>query len=127
MTKKRSGGFPPYAHSERRPGFKHNNRTRFFQLCKVTLGADYTKWSDHPNRPEVEELAHIVIYGKTYSYQSYRNSIGNPKETALRLQINFLLQAPSQLRKTTHASYEQAIASAIDAGVVTADQVLAWR
>ena len=118
-----------YKHAVVQPGFTKINRTRFFQLCKTLLGADYTKWSNHPDRLKVEELAHTLIYNQSQPYNQYQNGLRNPLDTALRLQINFLLEAYRQLKKRSkrHNCYEQVVASAIDAEVITADQVLSWR
>jgi hypothetical protein len=126
----------PYNHNHRdiASGYIQNNRTRFFSLCKATLGTDYTTWPNHRNRSKVEELAHDTIYGKTVvhghqSYQSYKTQLKNSDETALKLQINYLVRAKFDLKRQANRQncYEQVVASAIDAGVITADEVLNWR
>ena len=117
-----------YKHAVIQPGFTVNCRTRFFKMCKAILGEDYAKWSDHPDRDKVEELAHSLIYDQPISYSDYLNGLKDPTQTALRLQLNFLLRAPFELKKSKRQNcYEQVVASAIDAGVITADQVLSWR
>ena len=110
-----------YKHSIVAPTFKINNRTRFYSLCKSALGADYKNWIKHQNYKEVEKLAHTVIY--EHDPVTYK-----PKK-GLELQVCYLIQADANLgrRSDRKQCYEQAVASAIDAGVVTADTVLTWR
>ena len=110
-----------YSHSDKN-GFTQNNRTRFFKLCKNILGNDYENWLKHSKWEEVERFAHSAIYKKTTPLLFVKNN------TALQLQVNFLLRAKTDLKKNTRKNcYEQAVASAIDAGVITADKVLDWR
>jgi len=123
-----SEGKNMYKHAVVQPGFTEINRTRFFKMCKTILGEDRTKWSDHPDRDKVEELAHRLIYKQPMPYSAYLSGLKDPDQTALRLQLNFLLRAPYDLKKSKRQScYEQVVASAIDAGVITADEVLSWR
>ena len=111
-----------YQHGVIQPGFNKNNRTRFFELCRSSLGSDFESWLKNPNYRDVEKLAHTSIYGKSSATYQPRK--------ALELQVCFLLQAPRQLKNhnsNRRYSYEQAVASAIDAGVITGDQQLSWR
>ena len=111
-----------YQHGVIQSEFTKNNRTRFFELCRSTLGTNFDQWLKNPNYREVEKLAHTVIYEKSLSTYKPRK--------ALELQVCFLLQAPKQLKNLKskrRGAYEQAVASAIDAGVITGDQALSWR
>lgn len=118
---KNQNGQTFYQHGVIQPGFTKNNRTRFFELCRASLGNNFNDWIKNPNYRDVEKLAHTSIYGKSLTTYQPRK--------ALELQVCFLIQAPKQLknRGKRQMSYEQAVTSAIDAGVVTGDQQLAWR
>jgi hypothetical protein len=112
---------PFYRHSAVADNESQNNRVRFFTMLRASLGDDYTQWLKHPMYSSVEHLAHVTIYGRTDEYRAKKG---------LELQVCYLQQARNQLsnrRQTMLYCYEQAVASAIDAGVISADDALKWR
>ena len=126
-----------YKHSVIARGEQHNNRTRYFKLLKAALGSDHTRWlDDQVAYRAAEQLAHTTIYGRDlndYTQPRISKRSGEPLNGTgggLELQVQFLVQAPTQLsntRQTRQRDYELAVASAIDAGVITAEQAVAWR